>query len=393
MINNFYDFINEGVIKYTDEELQDEVNKYESRSDLKNNDPNTYSIIVRRKLLDELFKNHPNNGYSENIKPRYYWSKENLQEEADKYETRDDFRRNNYNAYQTAIKQKILDELFNYHINQGYLDKEEWKENSYVIYVYELEDFNMAYVGLTNDVIRRNKEHLLEEKRKINIFCKENNIPYPKYKILEENLKSTEAQRQEKYWINFYKDIGWEMFNIAKAGGLGSVSKIWTKKALQEEANKYETRREFQKNNLNAYSQAVSKRLLDELFKNHSNNGYSENQKISGYWTKERLQDEVNKYETRDEFKRNSVGAHTSSLRQKLLDELFKNHSNDGYTEKAVRRGYWTKERIQDKANKYEFRRDFAEFQPKAYDAALNKKILDEIFKNHPNKGYTNKMK
>ena len=37
----------------------------------------------------------------------------------------------------------------------------------------------------------------------MSLFCKENDIQYPKYKILEENLTSIEAQRQERYWESF----------------------------------------------------------------------------------------------------------------------------------------------------------------------------------------------
>jgi hypothetical protein len=42
---------------------------------------------------------------------------------------------------------------------------------------------------------------------------------------------------------------------------------------------------------------------MDELFKNHKNQGYSNKQACKGYWTKEKLQEEVDKYETRNESK------------------------------------------------------------------------------------------
>lgn len=79
---------------------------------------------------------------------------------------------------------------------------------------------------------------------------------------------------------------------------------IWTEEKLQEEANKYQTRNEFIKNNEKTYSAALIKGILDELFKNHPNEGYSDKQVKKGYWTKENLQEEAAKYKTIEEFKK-----------------------------------------------------------------------------------------
>jgi hypothetical protein len=53
---------------------------------------------------------------------------------------------------------------------------------------------------------------------------------------------------------------------------------IWTKEKLQEEANKYLTRNDFRKNNINAYSYSKTKKILNELFKTHLNQGYKKSQ-------------------------------------------------------------------------------------------------------------------
>ena len=259
---------------WTEENLQLEVNKYKTRGEFGRNSKSAYNISLSNKLLDNLFKNHINNGYNTNRKINGYWSKENLQLEVNKYETRYEFRKNNYSAHSQATIHNILDELFKNHINNGYSDNEEWVENSYVIYVYELSEFNKAYIGLTNNINRRDKEHLFNDETSLSKFCKEHNLSLPEYKILEENLIPTEAKKKEKYWVDFYKDNGWEMFNISKTGGLGFIKIKWTKKALQEEANKYITRGDFQKNNSTAYNSTCAKKLLDKLFSNHYNNGF-----------------------------------------------------------------------------------------------------------------------
>lgn len=121
------------------------------------------------------------------------------------------------------------------------------------------------------------------------------------------------------------------MFNIIKAGSLGGIFSRWTKKALQREADKYKTRGEFSKQNSSAYSVAASRKLLDELFKNHINNGYTDKQKISGYWTFDKLKKYADKYKTRTEFRMKDNKLYVVAKNKNLLDELFKNHLNQGY--------------------------------------------------------------
>jgi len=317
---------------WTKEKLQDEANKYKSRGEFWNNSAVAAGIASSKKLMDDLFKNHINQGFSINRKKDEYWTTNLLQIEVNKYETRMDFKNNNYPAYISTCHKKLIDDLFKNHVNCGYLDKEEWKENSYVIYVYELSEYKKAYVGLTNNVDRRDREHLFDEKEKLSIFCRENDISYPKYKILEKNLTSTEAQSQEKFWVEYYKNEGWDMFNVIKPGALGGSIKIWSIKKLQEETNKYKTRSEFAKNNSSAYGIASSKHIMDELFKNHPNQGYTTKQKKFKFWTIEKIQKIADKYKTRNDFRKNDYSFWVVAHNRNFMDELFKNHPNQGYT-------------------------------------------------------------
>lgn len=165
----------------------------------------------------------------------------------------------------------------------------------------------------------------------LNNFCKINNISHPKYKIIDENLKSVDAQIKEKYWIDYYKNNGWYMFNLSVAGSLGGHVKMWTKNKLQKIANEVQTRKEFYDKNKKAYNAASEYKLLNELFKNHPNNGHTKDRNHLGYWTKEKLQEEVNKNTTRKEFREKYKKVYNMAKEYKLLDELFKNHINNGY--------------------------------------------------------------
>lgn len=76
----------------------------------------------------------------------------------------------------------------------------------------------------------------------------------------------------------------------------------WTNEKISELINICQNRIEFKKLYNVAYQAAVSRKILDELFKNHKNNGYILNQ-----WTIDKLQTAANKYNTRQEFFENEI--------------------------------------------------------------------------------------
>lgn len=361
---------------WTNEKIQEEINKCKNRTDFWNNVP-LYKAASKRNIIDISFKNKDNNGYSK--KPNGYWTIEKLQEEIDKYKSRSELRLNNITVYNISYKKKLIDELFKNHPNQGYSNNY-LNKNIYTIYVYELPNFNKCYVGLTNNIKRRDIEHIFNHKDRLNLFLKDNNISLPQYKILEIGLNPINAKKQEQYWINLYKQNNWELFNIAKGGSLGGKSFKWTKEKLLNEVKKYNTRSEFSKNG-GAYNAAIHLKILDELFENHPNNGYTTKQKICGYWTKEKLQNIANTC-NRLEF-RKKLDAYNAAIRLNILDELFENHINNGRTIKPA--GYWNKETISIIINKYRTKQDLKINNGSAYNAAKRLGILNELFDSKKN--------
>ena len=350
---------------WTPKRIQDEANKYKTRKEFSEKSSPAYDAACKQKLLDVVFDKHYKKGILKPQVPAGYWTPERIQDEANKYKTRGELEINKSGAYKKALKLGIMNDIFSGHTNGGYADKEEWKENSYAIYVYELPDHNRAYVGLTNNLKRRDKEHLFDIKEGLNSFCVENNIPLPKYKVLEENLNDQEARRQEEYWEKYYKDDGWLMLNIAKTGSLGGGSMKWTKKALQIKADKYKTRNEFATKDWPAYQAASRKGIIDDLFSKHDNLGRSYNKKENGYWTIKRLQEIVKKYKYKGEFSKNGP-AYQAAREKGIVDDLFKNHENGG--EKHQK---WTPETLQKFANKYNVHVHLVA-HPKKVDGKLN---------------------
>jgi len=342
--NNFLDELFENHINngyatkkhenWTIEKLQEKANTCLTRSEFWKKESSAATSALNRNIMNELFKNHINSGYTNKQVIEGYWTKEQLQIEANTYNTRGEFRMNNFKAYHSASSKNLIDELFENHINKGYKNNDEYAENNFCIYVYEFKKLNRAYVGLTNDIKRRDKQHLFSKNEKLIQFCKDKNIALPKPKILEKELKSSEAQMQEHYWVNFYKYKGYELFNSAKPGSLGGTKIKWTKNKLQKIADKYENRRDFQINDNLAYSASNRLKLLNEIFKNHKNNGYSEKQVKNGYWTKETIKEEAKKYKFRVDLYKYCGSAYGTALKLNILDEIFEDLPNRGYKKK-----------------------------------------------------------
>jgi hypothetical protein len=94
--------------------------------------------------------------------------------------------------------------------------------------------------------------------------------------------------------------------------------KIWTKDALEQEAAKYDTPKEFQQSNLTAYiayRKAVNKGLIQNKFEEQFR------------WTKDTLEQEAAKYNTPGEFRlanKNAYQAYMGASKKGLIQNKFK---------------------------------------------------------------------
>ncbi len=317
--------------------LQEEANKYKTRTEFSKQNAPAYNSANRFKIIDDLFKNHINSGYTFKQHIKGYWTEERLQIEANKYITRQEFKRKDYAAYNAAGRLKLIDKLFEKHINKGYNDNQNFdvkNKSKYIIYSYEFKEYNNVYVGLTNNIKIRDIHHLYDNSNSMYKFRKKYDLNLPNYIILEDNLKSFEAKNREEFWVNHYKNNNWKIINVAKTGSLGNNKNIWTYIRLQKEVNKYNTRNEFKHGNNGAYQAARKRNLLDELFKDHENNGFTNKKVVTGYWIFDKLQEEVNKYNTRQDLYKNNINVYDAARAKGVLNELFKNHKNNGYTNK-----------------------------------------------------------
>ena len=203
----------------------------------------------------------------------------------------------------------------------------------YKIYVYEFKN-SYCYVGLTNNLTRRNSEH--HEAGGVFQHSKVFNEEIPEVKVLEDDLDEFEAQASEDNWCKFYVDNGWTLINKAKTGlftsslgasakPLAKMDKIKKSSDLSikyyeclNEAKKYDTLRDFRLGSNKFYT--LSKKygwsfewLGKEKAKNNGKRDYSY----------ESIKSEAMKYKTRTEFALKDSTLYEKALGKGYLDDFF----------------------------------------------------------------------
>ena len=142
----------------------------------------------------------------------------------------------------------------------------------------------------------------------------------------------------------------------------------WTKEKCKEEALKYTTRSEFQKKNHSSYNSALNNKWLDEIC---SHMEYK--QKKNGYWTKEKCQEEALKYNTRMDFFNKNSGVYSKCVKKKWLDDVCLHMK----TKKL--RDYWVEETCKNEALKYKTRKEFSIKSSRAYQVCLENGWIDSF--------------
>ncbi len=337
------------------------------------------------------------------------WTYEKVAEEAAKYEFRGDF--NKSYASKIAIQNGWYREL----TKDMKITKNISSARIYCVYIYLIEEYKTAYVGLTKNIIQRDRNHQFMSGRRnedlLPMFCADVNVAIPKPIILYENLTAEEAARLETNTYYEYKNNGWEMLNSEHSlGFLGGYSSYkytkkdekaeernisekerietvaelndkpkrihrgnyyWTRERIEAEAKLYKTLKEFHDHSGSAYAAAKRYGFLNEIADKY--NLVRSNNKPAGYWNKEMCYAESLKYTNRNDFMNGSPTAYDKSMRNKWLDEWPHMKTQINPT------GYWTYERCYEEALKYKTKNDFRHGCPSAYSALKRMKALTDF--------------
>lgn len=348
---------------WTKERCVQEALKYETRSAFKAGSPGAHTAAYTHGWIDELCH------HMKIMKPHY--TKQECAKEALKYKTKTDFIKNGRPYYRHALDNGFINEICQHMKKLGSPEKR-------AIYVFEFND-NYAYIGLTLNLERREKEHRTDKNSPVYKHIQESGHQ-PDFKVLTNYLPKKKAAQKEDDTIFEYSKKGWFMLNKKRGGDLGSKGRKYTKKTCRQIALQYSDRTEFHKNNRQFYNYISKRGWLEELCAHmtRQKNG-------NGYWTKEKCAEEARKHKKRIQFQKSNPAAHSAAFKNGWLDEICAHMS---YNEQEPR--IWTKERCKEEVRKYITRGKFKENVPSAYKIAMNHGWLDELFEYMPYHGYRN---
>lgn len=289
----------------------EEADKYSTRAEFRRQSPKAYNAAKRHGYLEELCVH-----MAEKRKPNGYWTKERCLEEAAKFETRQEF--NNTPAYQAAIRNGWLDEV-------------------------------MQHLP----IIRRSIESWTKEE------CSEEALRYTNRSDFSSESHGAYTAAKQKGWLN---DI---------CGHMASENRpVWDFNACQQEALKYDTRNEFKRENSGAYSAARRAGWLNDIC-----NHMSLKTKPVGYWTVELCAEEALKFTSKEEFRKHAGGAYSASRKGGWLEQICVHMQSD-----RVPRGHWNNiENCRQAALDCTTRSGFKSTYRGAYRSAEKNNWLDDI--------------
>ncbi len=262
-----------------------EAKKYSSAYELQRNRYGCYVALKRNGWLLEAYPPKESG-----MKPMNYWKdKEKILNAASECSTKMEFKRKHGGAFVAAVRYGWMEEIssgFNKTIKYMNLEDE-----IHCIYVYEINEFKACYVGRTTNLHSRDLSHRRGRKHHdgsitydgLYTFCKKHGVEIPAPIIKEEKLNGEQSLIREDYWVNEYKNNGWNVINVAKtgrlSGSLGAIKK-WTYEECKEFAKDYEYKTDLKKANYCCYDMCLKNGWFEEF-------GIKDKRPHpNGYWSK-----------------------------------------------------------------------------------------------------------
>ena len=336
------------------------IKQCKSFKELREKNFTVYEVCKKNGWLDELCVNLLS------FRDVYKWnSKEKIQKEAMKYNSRTEFARKNGAAYQAAHRLNIVDEVCS-HMQE----KNEFCKRG--IYAFEFED-NYAYVGLTYNFNIRKYDHLHKSESKVYEHIKKTGRQ-PIFRILHDYVDMNYASELEGVYLKKYIDSGWNILNVQRPGNLGGSSPYYTHKRVIELANECETIAEFRKRFDQAYQSARKHGWISEIKKILVSN-------VNQYGSFQNSYDEVialaRECKSYNEFRKRNPSASNFARRNGFIDEIYDllSHSN---VAKRTRYKY-SYDEIKQIIDKCEDLSDFINNYQSAYHAAKRNGWFQEL--------------
>ena len=220
------------------------------------------------------------------------------------------------------------------------------------IYAYEFPNVdgkNYVYVGLTDHIPQRDLVH--GRKGAVYAFCKKHNLERPKPIQLTEYIDKEKAKEQEGIQLSQYVAKGWIPLNRVKTGSLGGhlANDGFTFEECKGVGLKYNKRSEWKKNDYPTYYIASKRGWIDDILKQSERFGNAKQR----YWTEERIAEKALKFESRKEFQKNEPSAYARAWKMGILDKVC------GHMKRIWRRLDYDVDMIKRKIDEYDTLSDF----------------------------------
>ena len=388
---------------WTKEHCAEEAKKYSTRTQFQLMASGAWNAANKKGWLDEICS------HMEIRWQRKWDTKEKCAKEAQKYTSRTDFQRYSSGAWNAANKHDWLDEICSHMETYGNLFKR-------CIYAFEFSDISV-YIGLTDNIQRREKQHLNSSNSAVYKHIQKTSLT-PILQILHEYTDKELAKILEKFYLEEYRNKGWNILNRAKAGSLGGKYVFWTYEECKSHALQCSTRSEFITKFPGAYASAIKNNWLDDIclhmelkfkiknnpetvklealkyktrqeFRHGSNSAYEYARKhklldsicthmirplAKVKWTDEAVFEEAKKYSSKEEFRKGCSAAYTIAHKKGIIDKACLHMVSSRKT-----RDYWTFERCHKAASKYQSRKDFKKNDGSAYSTAVRNSWIEQI--------------
>jgi very-short-patch-repair endonuclease len=142
--------------KWTLEKLTEEASKYQTIGQFKKNSPSAYQIAHRRGIIYDICVHMPKHvDQSGENAPHFRWTTEMLLEEANKYQTRSQFVRDSASAYYTALERGMLETVCSHMIRMGSTSLPETELLDWIKTIYP-----NARKNRDRNVFIKNKDHI-----------------------------------------------------------------------------------------------------------------------------------------------------------------------------------------------------------------------------------------
>jgi hypothetical protein len=332
-------------------------------------DPVAYKLAQRRGLLTELCMKLFNSN-------GFKHSKKRTLEIASNYKGTD-FSRDFDAEYGHAKREKYLDELRKIlgiakRKFVGNYPKHSKQRTLKIASKYKGTSFNRSHQGEYNHARRHG---YLDQLVKVLGSERRKNTKKSGHWLIKENCKNEASKyktRQE------WHEKSPASYSVARKKGwadefIPNLRKSRTKEECAEQANKYCTIKEWEANDPNSCCYARKKGWMKELTKHMV---ILCPHRPKGFWTKERLQEKALKYNNPTDWYKGDQASYSAALKSGWYKELISHMNN-----KIKPKGFWNKKTCKQEALKYKSKKDWGRASSRSYMLSLKNGWVDQFCK------------